>query len=326
MLVHAARQFEPGQRSCGKPVFSRSCGPSRRYRRPVPAPFAKDLCRYRGHGMPNTSDRSDKASVALGNALFEVLGVDPDHRGDEPTGSPFALSVADHLAAQVNASPGRVIVEPERPLNVFQQYRHVGALADIEIEQSPEYAKAWRRLVAEVRKQVTSPPRTVERVEGLVKGVDDAVAGDVLRRRRALSEVGAESLLKLDVTIADPQPGRLPELEVGLSLKWSLRTDRAQDCRSQGAKLSALRRGRMPHFAAVTMEPRPYMLNLLGGGSGDIDCVYHLDLRALTQAIDDVYGAKVDKNAQRTVATFRRLVEQRRLRDYDELVQHAVLL
>lgn len=133
----------------------------------------------------------------------------------------------------------------------------------------------------------------------------------------------SESLLRLDVTVSDPKAGRLPELEIGLSLKWSLRTDRAQDCRSQGAKLSALRRGRMPHFAAVTMEPRPYMLNLLGGGSGDVDCVYHLHLPALTEAIEAAYGKKTEKTSQRIVASFERLVEQRRLRDYDELVSYA---
>lgn len=149
---------------------------------------------------------------------------------------------------------------------------------------------------------------------------------EVELRRKVLDEIGAESLLKLDVTVARNQPPRSPELEIGLSLKWSLRTDRAQDCRSQGAKLSALRRGRMPHFAAVTMEPRPYMLNLLGGGSGDVDCVYHLHLPALQAAIEDVYGGRSDKTSKRIVAGFNRLVEQRRVRDYDELVAYAETL
>lgn len=292
----------------------------------MPAPFAKDLCRFRSHGKPNTSDSSDKASVALGNALFDVLGVDPARRGDEPTGSPFAVKVAEHLTAQVAGSPGTVVVAPERPLNVFQQYRHVGALADVEPGTSTAYDRAWQSLTRELRKRVVTPPAAVRRMDELITGVEAALELDVARRRRALTEVGAESLLKVDVTIADPQADRLPELVVGLSLKWSLRTDRAQDCRSQGAKVSALRRGRMPHFAAVTMEPRPYMLNLLGGGSGDIDCVYHLDLPALTAAIDAVYGARTDKNSQRTRATFERLVEQRRVRDYDELVRYATSL
>lgn len=77
----------------------------------------------------------------------------------------------------------------------------------------------------------------------------------------------------------------------------------------------------MPHFAAITMEPRPYMLNILGAGSGDIDCIYHLDLPALREAVRNVYGGRHDKSAQRTIGMFERLIQQRRLRDYDELVQ-----
>jgi len=289
----------------------------------VPATFAKDLCGYRDHGKPNTSDKTKPDSVALGFALFDALGVPRDTPGQDETGLPFAQRVAADLTARLSASHHGLCVVPEGVVNTFQQYRHVGALADIAVEPSVAYEKAWRRLTAEARKRVIAPPAAVTRLEQLIEDVERATSAEVEARQTALAEIGTESLLKLDVTVARLQPPRLPELEIGLSLKWSLRTDRAQDCRSQGAKLSALRRGRMPHFAAVTMEPRPYMLNLLGGGSGDVDCVYHLHLPALQAAVDDVYGGKTDRTSQRIVAGFNRLVEQRRVRDYDELVAHA---
>lgn len=88
--------------------------------------------------------------------------------------------------------------------------------------------------------------------------------------------------------------------------------------------MAALRRGRMPHFAVVTMEPRPYMLNLLGGGSGEVDCVYHLDLQALTAAIQDTCVGNPRRRA--TFDTFNRLVAQRRLPDWEELVDYAETL
>jgi hypothetical protein len=153
-------------------------------------------------------------------------------------------------------------------------------------ELSRDFTRAWKAIVKFTRARVVSPPSQEDRLEKLVANVDQAIEGEVAARRLLLDEVGEESLLKLDVTAARESDSELPHLEVGLSLKWSLRTDRAQDCRSQGAKMSALRRGRMPHFAAVTIEPRPYMLNLLGGGSGDVDCVYHLDLPSLTAAVE----------------------------------------
>lgn len=85
--------------------------------------------------------------------------------------------------------------------------------------------------------------------------------------------------------------------------------------------MAALRRGRMPHFAVVTMDPRPYMLNLLGGGSGEADCVYHLDLPALTAAIEETCVGNPRSRA--TLETLDRVVAQRRLRDWDELVEYA---
>ena len=286
----------------------------------MPAPFVLDLCRFRAKdGKPNTSDGSNSDSVRIGNALFEVLGVPRESRGDEPTGTPFAKRTADDLRTH---AIGSLVIEAENQLNRFQQYRHVGALADIDVEPSKDYTRAWKKLKAEAIKRVASPPAAARRIADLIEQVESATRDETVRRQRALYEVGSESLLRLDVTGALPSDSWLPELKVGLSLKWSLRTDRAQDCRSQGANLSALRRGRMPHFAAVTMEPRPYMLNLLGGGSGDIDCVYHLDLPALTAAINETYGASTRADGKRTHATFHRLVEQRRLRDYDELASY----
>jgi hypothetical protein len=161
--------------------------------------------------------------------------------------------------------------------------------------------------------------KETEKVEALIAGVEAVLDDEAAKLRLLLEELGQESLLGLDITVSRAAvDGRLPLLDVGLSLKWSLRTDRAQDCRSQGAKMSALRRGRMPHFGVVTMEPRPYMLNLLGGGSGDVDCVYHLDLPALTAAVDRVYVGSKQRIKGRDL--LHRLIDQRRIRDYDELV------
>lgn len=289
----------------------------------MPATFTRDLCRYRANGKPNTSDASDKASVTLGQALFEVLGVPSAARGIEPTGKPFAERVAKDLEGQLDGVA--LTVRPEVRLPQFQQYRHIDAPGGLRAiaEPSKAYQSAWKNLRSTVEANIQSPPAQRKRVEKWLHACETALAADTAARQAALREIGSESLLKLDVTVADAHPADYPELRIGLSLKWSLRTDRAQDCRSQGAKLSSLRRGRMPHFAAVTMEPRPYMLNLLAGGSGDIDCVYHLDLPSLAQAVRDVYGPKTDKKSRATLAEFERLVEQRRLRDYDDLVDYA---
>ena len=209
-------------------------------------------------------------------------------------------------------------------LNAFEQYKHVGALRGIKAEPSRELRRALEKLYKLVRRRIISSAREVARAEQLILGVELALDEEAEARRLLLEQVGVEALLKLDVTVSrysKPRPD--PEILVGLSLKWSLRTDRVQDCRSQGAKMAAVRRGPMPHFAAVTMEPRPYMLNLLGGGSGDVDCVYHLDLPALTAAVE---GTCALPKRRKTLETFHRLVSQGRLRDYDALVSRVLSL
>nr|WP_198526269.1 NgoMIV family type II restriction endonuclease [Cellulosimicrobium sp. MM] len=287
----------------------------------MPAPFAKDLCKYRKkNGKPNTSDASDELSVEVGEALFDVLGVSrlpTAGENDEPTGRVLADAVSADLSQRFPIDDGGIEVRPERKLFDFEQYRHVGAIRDVKPGRSKEFNVAWRKLTRYVRKQPIRPV-DVRRVEEMIDAVESSVDAADAILRKLLDELGEESLLGLDLTVARQGTlDRLPRLEVGLSLKWSLRTDRAQDCRSQGAKMSALRRGRMPHFAVVTMEPRPYMLNLLGGGSGDVDCVYHLDLPALTAAVDDVYTTPARMRGR---DQFHRLVDQRRIRDYDDLV------
>jgi hypothetical protein len=138
-----------------------------------------------------------------------------------------------------------------------------------------------------------------------------------------LEAMPEESLLKIDVTVATAPPQ--DRLLIALSSKWSLRTDRAQDCISQGSKLVNLRRGHMPHYAVLTMEPRPAMLQLIASGSGAVDCVYHLalpELRRATERLEALRGS----GSWRVRHTLERLVAQRRVRDYDDLVAEVASL
>jgi hypothetical protein len=128
-----------------------------------------------------------------------------------------------------------------------------------------------------------------------------------------------ESLLKIDISVAIPHEGELDELAIAISSKWSLRTDRAQDCVSQGNKLVSQRRGMMPHFGVITIEPRPSMLKILADGSGAVDFVYHLNLPKLSEAIADLAQTRRTSHWP-PKRTFDRLMAQNRLRDYDRLL------
>lgn len=75
------------------------------------------------------------------------------------------------------------------------------------------------------------------------------------------------------------------------------------------------------------MEPRPSVLKILGDGSGAVDCVYPLHLPALTIAINNLANrGRRNPLSWSPLQTFERLVRQRRLRDYDELVSEVARL
>jgi len=282
----------------------------------VPASFARDLCGFRStNGNPSTSDNNDKGSVRLGRALFEVLEVplaqaDPGNSGDQ---------LEEAIALDVHRRRPDLSVHRSRAASSFEQYAHLAVFGT--------FTKA-------VRDTTIETGQLLALVDALPPGPEKAKLRNVARKvdRRTLAQQGAiatllgevaeESLLKIDITVADGE-GPRGRLELALSSKWSLRTDRAQDCVSQGSKLVAQRRGRMPHFAVVTMEPRPSMLRILADGSGAIDCVYHLDLEALRQAIRLAAPAGATARTWSPWATLDRLIAQRRVRDYDDLLREV---
>lgn len=297
----------------------------------MPAPFAVALCGYRD-GRPNTSDAGDKGSVDLGRVFFDAMGVTADASPPAAAvGNLMAAKLSEDLQQHLASRADHLAVVPEQSLVRFEQYSHLSAARELRTDLSADIIRAISALdefaagLGAENEFRNALGTRMDRIREEVQRVDD-------RRRDLLNMLGEESLLKLDVTVSRDVPNPIPphrplkHLIAGLSLKWSLRTDRAQDCRSQGAKMGALRRGRMPHFAAVTMEPRPSMLALLCRGSGDVDCVYHLHLPALAQAIDD-YCSGTTRPARLAIRdNFNRLRDQRRLRDYDELRDYLTTL
>lgn len=275
------------------------------------APFAADLCGYRaGNGNPSTSDNNDRLSVEWGRALFDELGVQPGTAEVTGVGSVMESKVALHLAG---LRPDLVIAN-SRSAGDFEQYSHLKVFRDFSRAYEAPSGDLIDRLAG--LRDATPDPGTRSLLEDALraslKARDNSALVSVL-----LEAMPEESLLKIDITVASPAPtGRLL---VALSSKWSLRTDRAQDCISQGAKLVNQRRGQMPHYAVLTMEPRPAMLRLIASGSGAVDCVYHLALPELRRAAE-IIERRRGAGAWGPRHTLERLVAQRRVRDYDELL------
>ncbi|RZQ61987.1 NgoMIV family type II restriction endonuclease [Amycolatopsis suaedae] len=279
----------------------------------MPAPFTQALCGYRQkNNKPNMSDASDDLSVCLGNQFLKVAGA--EHVRPDQDGSDLERCVIEVLQ---KARPD-LQIKRSCPAAEFSQYEHLDVF--------PAFRAGYSASTTEIDALITaiqkiSDGRERRRLTMLAQRLSKSIHTDAERVRTLVGLMPEESLLKLDVVIGVPHEHKRPELAVALSAKWSLRTDRAQDCVSQGNKLVTQRRGRMPHFGVITAETRPSMLKILADGSGSVDWVYHLDLASLTKAIDIEAEKRRNPAAWSPKKTFDRLMSQNRLRDFDDLVR-----
>jgi len=97
-----------------------------------------------------------------------------------------------------------------------------------------------------------------------------------------------------------------------ISCKWTLRSDRAQNARSEALNIIRNRKGRTPHIAVVTGEPSPSRLSSLALGTGDIDTVYHFALPELVEGIEQTGNDEA-------IDMLGILIDGKRLRDISDL-------
>ena len=101
-------------------------------------------------------------------------------------------------------------------------------------------------------------------------------------------------------------------LHASISCKWTVRSDRAQNIRTEALNLIRNRKGNPPHIMAVTAEPLPTRLASLALGTGDLDCVYHFALPELREAVEKVSG-------EDQLEMLSGMINGRRLRDISDL-------
>ena len=104
----------------------------------------------------------------------------------------------------------------------------------------------------------------------------------------------------------------LPILHASISCKWTIRSDRAQNARSEALNLMRNRKGRLPHIAVVTGEPLPSRIASIALGTGDIDCVYHFALLELMESLRNLSYPDAEEMV-------RIMIDGRRLRDIADL-------
>ena len=91
-----------------------------------------------------------------------------------------------------------------------------------------------------------------------------------------------------------------------------MRSDRAQNSRTEALGLIRNRKGHLPHIVVVTGEPMPSRIASLALGTGDIDCVYHFALNELVEAVKEA-------NAEDASEMLNILISGKRLKDISDL-------
>lgn len=288
----------------------------------VPAPFICDLLGYRVNKdtgkitkNPNTSDAGDGLSIRLGTAFFDLLGIPRDKPAPLGPGADVEQQMVDFLQP---LRPDLVIAKSSS-VKQFSQYAHLDVFPKFK-DAFSDLRPALNDLTARILKADLGASRG--RIEEDLTALYASTDAQSVLFEELVVQMPEESFLNVDVSVGIPHAGQEhPELAIAISSKWTLRTDRAQDCFSQGNKLMAQRRGKMPHFGVITIETRPSMLKILADGSA-VDYIYHLDLPTLTATLNKV--AESARGRWSPLETYGRIMRQERLRDFDKLVYEVM--
>lgn len=258
-------------------------------------------------GVASNADTSSRGSKAISRKIIDIL-VDEHHHivntvdkiSGQTLGKQFEILTMDFLRETFpllqNLRPGRWTIlqlgnNNKLKTSDFAQYEHLAYLNAL-TTQNAQLAAAL--------------------------GNDYLVAPDVVVYRDLYEddEINAvQRIVDTDVSkMADIRKanGGKPILHASISAKFTMRSDRAQNSRTEALNLIRNRKGHLPHIVVVTAEPMPNRLASLALGTGDIDCVYHFALYELMRAIKEV-------GSEDAVETLETLVQGKRLKDISDL-------
>jgi len=248
--------------------------------------------------IPNFADKHSRPSVALAKSIVQQFGY--PLRQNAPSGQAAGVAfeeitmifVREALALLQHLRPASWEFSVHSTIKGFEQYAH---LADLEtlLNEHKDLKAALGDYLIKPDIIIGRAPLTDREINREKTIVDDTVA--------QLTPLRGENF-------AQPKP----ILHASVSCKWTIRSDRSQNSRTEGLNLIRNRKGHTPHIAVVTAEPYPQRIASLALGTGDIDCVYHIALPELQTAAEE-YSNQAVSDMLNT------LVKGKRLRDISDL-------
>jgi hypothetical protein len=253
--------------------------------------------------IPNFADVSSKTSKILAQGIVKEL--DLPLCKNPPVGQTVGMVFAELTMNFLNRSfqllhnirPGKWLFSASQAsigIAAFDQYEHLAALNKL--------IKTHKELAATL-------------------GGDYFITPDIVIGREPLSDseinlngpiLGEEKVSTLTSLRKKNYQNPKLILHASISCKWTIRSDRSQNTRTEALNLIRNRKGKTPHIVCVTAEPMPTRLASLAMGTGDLDCVYHMALTELIASVDE--SGNGDQQDMLSA-----LIDGKRLRDISDL-------
>ena len=253
------------------------------------------------NGIPSNADKASKLSVEIAKNIADRLMAETHEKVvGQTSGAKFEQINMEFLANTFpklqNLRPGKWHIvklgnRNSMKTSSFAQYEHLADLQHLREYSLKIAALLGNDYMVAPDVVVYREPETDAEINAVQVIVDDSVAN------------GADLRAK---------NGGLPILHASVSAKWTMRSDRAQNSRTEALGLIRNRKGLTPHIVVVTGEPMPARLASLALGTGDIDCVYHFTLYELIDAVNAT-------GAEDSIEMLKVLVDGKRLRDISDL-------
>lgn len=255
-------------------------------------------------GVASNADSNNRPSIAIAKAVAEKLGANESVKlKGQTAGTKFEQITMQFIA---NTFPKLQHLRPGS-----WEIRSLGNQSSTKTSDFAQYEHlAYLTELVERNKQLAT-----------VLGTDYLVAPDVIVYRNLCEDAEINS----NETFVDGKIAKLadlrkcnggkPILHASVSAKWTMRSDRAQNSRTEALNLIRNRKGHLPHIVVVTGEPLPSRLASLALGTGDLDCVYHFALYELLESVRE-YGAN---GREDILETLENLIAGKRLKDISDL-------
>jgi hypothetical protein len=256
----------------------------------------------KGH-IPSIADVSSKGSIRISEAVITHIGISlgKSQIEGQKAGKIFEQLTRDFLEEVFtylkNVRPGKWRFSVHEEISDFAQYKHLGDLTNILKGDVPKDTRT--NLKSLLGDYLVTPDVVVSRTPLADSELDRT--GELLKGGRhatftPLRQSNSTSMI----------------LHASISCKLTMRSDRAQNARTEALNLIRNRKGNTPHISVVTAEPLPSRIASVALGTGDIDCVYHFALPELQAAVQEK-GNETDQEQ------LDMMINGRRLRDISDL-------